>query len=57
MSHAQCMRLDRGLIVEIVVANGEVQRSGVEQHTLEDDHQIGWEKKKCGDWTGKELLE
>ena len=39
------MRLDRGLIVEIVVANGEVQRSGVEQHTLEDDHQIGWEKK------------
>ena len=56
MSHAQCMRLDRGLIVEIVVANGEMQRSGVEQHTLEDDHQIGW-KKKCGDWTGKELLE
>ena len=36
--------------------NGEVRRSGVAQHTLENDHQIGW-KKKCGDWTGKELLQ
>ena len=55
MSHTQCMRLDRGLIVEIVVmvkCGGQVLNNTPWKMTT---RLVG--KKTCGDWTGKELLQ